>query len=348
MFISVVMANYNGQKYLANSIMSVLNQQYDNFEFIIVDDGSTDNSVKIIKKYLEKSKKTIIPIFSHTNRGQGVSFNKGIEIAQGDLIALIDSDDLWFPQKLSNVSKFFSLKYEDVALFQHNLLIMDDNKITEKRFRDILYSGDLLEYTKKNNCVIPGPFIPTTGLTIPIKILKRILPIPSEFRTCADGYLTRTSICFGDVFSVNECWGAYRLHSENYTLKNPEFDEKKYIHGILIPAIDKFYRENKINFQASDNIIHKNALLKIGNFNNNICSPTTKSKINKFINFKDYIVPSGFTLLLKFIIPPILYNKKKNSFIFSLLPPFVPILISLLFPPKIINVVNEMIRKIKS
>lgn len=348
MLISVVMANYNGQKYLADSIKSVLNQQYDNFEFIIVDDGSTDSSVKIINKFVKKDKKKIIPIFSHTNRGQGVSFNKGIEISRGDLVALIDSDDLWFPQKLSNVSKFFSLKYENVALFQHNLFIMEGNKITKRRFREILYSGDLLEYTKKGNCAIPGPFIPTTGLTIPKTIFKKVLPIPKEFRTCADGYLTRTSICFGDIVSVNECWGAYRLHSENNTLNNPEFNEKKYIHGLLIPAIDKFYRENMINYQASDNIIHKNSPFKISNRECTVNKFTAKSKLFKKIeNYADYIIPSGFPLLVDLVIPPIFYEKRRDyknvvNFI-SLLPPVIPKIIALLLPYRIKQIIRNLL-----
>jgi len=93
--VSVVMPVYNSEKYLRRAIESVLCQSYKNYEFIIVDDGSTDGSIDIINEYRDK-----IVYFFQKNAGASAARNKGIEISKGELIAFLDSDDLWYPDKL--------------------------------------------------------------------------------------------------------------------------------------------------------------------------------------------------------------------------------------------------------
>jgi len=88
--ISVVLSVYNGEKYLAEAIDSILNQTYDNFEFIIIDDGSADKSLEIINSYDDKR----IVIISRENRGLIASLNEGIEKAKGVYIARMDADDI--------------------------------------------------------------------------------------------------------------------------------------------------------------------------------------------------------------------------------------------------------------
>ncbi len=95
--ISVVMPIYNCEDYLDDSITSVLNQKYDNWELIIINDGSTDNSEKIIKKYLEKDKRIIL--INQKNSGPSVARNEGIKVASGEYIVFLDGDD-WLDQNL--------------------------------------------------------------------------------------------------------------------------------------------------------------------------------------------------------------------------------------------------------
>lgn len=97
--ISVIMPNYNGEKYLVEAIESILNQTYRDFEFIIIDDGSTDNSVKIIKKYAQKDKRIKL-LTNKKNLGLIKSLNKGLKIAKGKYIARMDSDDISLPKRL--------------------------------------------------------------------------------------------------------------------------------------------------------------------------------------------------------------------------------------------------------
>ncbi len=102
--ISVVMSNYNTPiKYLKESIDSVLDQTYSNFEFIIIDDGSTDDSLDFIKSYDDPRIKLII---NDKNIGLANSLNKGFEMASGEFIARMDTDDICYPERFEKQIKY--------------------------------------------------------------------------------------------------------------------------------------------------------------------------------------------------------------------------------------------------
>ena len=94
--VSVVIPLYNTELYIARTLQSVLNQTYPDFEVIIVDDGSTDRGIEICQSFSDSR----IKIVQQANRGLAGARNTGIRHAQGDYIALLDSDDLWSPHKL--------------------------------------------------------------------------------------------------------------------------------------------------------------------------------------------------------------------------------------------------------
>lgn len=95
--ISVVMPVYNGEKFLKQSIESILNQTYNDFEFIIINDGSTDNSLEIIKRYVAIDERIIL--ISQENKGIVEALNKGIDISSGKYIARMDCDDISLPNR---------------------------------------------------------------------------------------------------------------------------------------------------------------------------------------------------------------------------------------------------------
>ena len=98
--VSIITPVYNAEKYLRNTIESVINQNYSNWELIIVDDCSKDSSRLIIEQYME-SEKRIRLIALDENRGVTFARNTAIKAANGKYIAFLDSDDLWHPNKLS-------------------------------------------------------------------------------------------------------------------------------------------------------------------------------------------------------------------------------------------------------
>ncbi|HBC5517211.1 TPA: glycosyltransferase family 2 protein, partial [Proteus mirabilis] len=101
--VSIIMPCFNSEKYISEAIESVLKQTYSNFELIIIDDNSTDSTLKIINSFRD-NRITIISF--DENQGAGVARNKGIEVANGRFIAFLDSDDLWSKNKLEAQIKF--------------------------------------------------------------------------------------------------------------------------------------------------------------------------------------------------------------------------------------------------
>ncbi len=120
--ISVLMPVYNGEQFLDKSINSILNQTFNNFEYIIINDGSTDDSLKIIESY-EDSRIKIIN-FSK-NMGIAAALNNGLNIAKGDYIARQDQDDISHPERFMLQVEY--LKNNDVDLVDANFIFIDEN-----------------------------------------------------------------------------------------------------------------------------------------------------------------------------------------------------------------------------
>ena len=116
--ISIVMATYNGEKYLREQVESLLAQSYPTLEFIFVDDASSDSSAKILQEYA-LSDSRIRLVTNPENQGLLATFEKGIRAAKGEMIALSDQDDVWMPEKirlLAGAIGSHSMIYADSAL----------------------------------------------------------------------------------------------------------------------------------------------------------------------------------------------------------------------------------------
>jgi len=145
--VSVIIPTYNRAHLIGRSIQSVLNQTYQDFELIIVDDGSTDNTEEVIKKFQEHDKRTKY-IKHNKNKGGSAARNTGIKNAKGKYIAFLDSDDEWLIGKLKRQMKFIKNSSSEVGVFYtgfiyKNVLNRDTWKkyIPSKRgwiFEDIL------------------------------------------------------------------------------------------------------------------------------------------------------------------------------------------------------------------
>lgn len=110
--ISVILPVYNGEKYLAEALQSVYEQDYDPMEIIVIDDGSTDNTAKILAGYTDR-----IHYAYQENRGPAAARNYGLQLARGKFIAFIDADDLWPTGKLNFQMDVF-LHYQEAEIVQ--------------------------------------------------------------------------------------------------------------------------------------------------------------------------------------------------------------------------------------
>lgn len=125
--VSVIIPAYNHEKYIKDAINSVLNQTYKNIEVIVEDDCSTDNTAKEIKKIKDKRLKAI---FSKKNKGPVRTMNHLMSLCKGDYIAILGSDDIWYPEKLEKQLKYFKNKNIG-AVFTMMDYIDDNGKVIE-------------------------------------------------------------------------------------------------------------------------------------------------------------------------------------------------------------------------
>lgn len=123
--VSVIIASYNHENYIEECIQSVLNQTFNDFEIIIIDDNSTDKTVDVIKKF-EDSR--IILIEEKKNNGQFFNTNKALRQANGDYIAILNSDDVWEADKLELQCKVLNEKANVGAVFTYAKTIDDNSK----------------------------------------------------------------------------------------------------------------------------------------------------------------------------------------------------------------------------
>ena len=114
--ISIITPSFNQGAFLEETIKSVINQNYPNLEYIIIDGGSSDNSVEIIKKY----KKYLSYWISEKDEGQSDAINKGFEKATGDILAWINSDDQYYPDVFNQIAHAFATNKVDLMYGYHN------------------------------------------------------------------------------------------------------------------------------------------------------------------------------------------------------------------------------------
>lgn len=149
--ISVVMAVYNCGKYLEESIQSILNQTFRDFEFILIDDCSKDNSLEILKKY-QIIDKRIILIINNTNLGPAVSRNKGIEIAKGKYIAILDADDIAIHNRLEIQYNILE-KNKNIFVMGSGWFVIDESSKIIGKYQNITDSKHIRDKLPKEDCI---------------------------------------------------------------------------------------------------------------------------------------------------------------------------------------------------
>jgi len=125
--LSIITPSYNQGAFIEETILSVLHQDYSNIEYIVIDGGSTDNTIEVIKKYGEK-----IKWMSEPDRGQADAINKGLRMAKGEILAWINSDDTYNPGSLNTVVGLFSENPERVMVYGDAHFIDRDGNVKGK------------------------------------------------------------------------------------------------------------------------------------------------------------------------------------------------------------------------
>lgn len=209
--VSVLIANYNYANYIGRAIQSTLEQTYSNLEIVICDDGSTDSSRDVIESFI--SKDTRIKLICQQNEGQSSAFNTAYAAAKGEIICFLDSDDLFYAEKIEKVVEAFSSNPKAGFCIHKVLPINAKGRKIGYPIPKILDNGwiafESLQRGAKSN------FPPTSGMSFRREVLGKIFPLPQHFRIAADGALREIAQFITEIEAIPQPLACFRLHGNN-------------------------------------------------------------------------------------------------------------------------------------
>ena len=207
-YFSIVMPNYNHGHLIGESVQSVINQNFDNWELIIIDNNSTDNSKQIIKSFKDSR------INFYTIKNQGIiakSRNLGIKKARGEWIAFLDSDDLWYENKLSTLINFINQDFDIICSNEYQ------NKIYERKKKPNFYNLKTKQFYRE--LLIYGNKLSTSSTIVRSSFLKKKKLLFNESKdliTVEDYDLWLNIALKNGVFGFcKDFLGEYRIHGGN-------------------------------------------------------------------------------------------------------------------------------------
>ncbi|MFK2819110.1 glycosyltransferase family 2 protein [Flavobacteriaceae sp. LMIT009] len=246
--VSIVTPAYNSAKFIEDAIESVINQTYQEWEMIIVNDGSLDKTQSIVTKYLENDNR--IKLLNHIkSQGAGVARNKAIAEAKGDYIAFLDADDKWKPEKLEKQLRLLKETCAVVCFSSYELMNEKGQSLNT-----IVEALDRVSYKKQLKCNYIGNL---TGIYDVRKLGKVYMP---EIPKRQDWVLWLKAIeKGGDAIGIKESLASYRVrkdsissnkwklikHNFNVYRKVLKFGWVKSIRFILIFLYEYFFVKSK-------------------------------------------------------------------------------------------------------
>jgi teichuronic acid biosynthesis glycosyltransferase TuaG len=222
---SVIIPTYNSEKYLIETIESVLNQTYPNIEIIVIDDGSTDSTSEILRPYFKDIQYYIIP---HSGL-PAVPRNYGIAISKGKYIAFLDSDDIWLPDKILKQYDIF-LNHNSVGLVSTNALRFYDNEdgdeectALETLFLSKKYSTGIYQFSD----LLCNNFIITSSVVISRDCVEKCGYFSEDtvFRAVEDFHLWLRIALLADIYYLDKPFMRYcdrinSIRSEQSVISN--------------------------------------------------------------------------------------------------------------------------------
>jgi len=218
--VTVLIDTYNHERFIEEAIVSVLEQDFPaaNTEILVVDDGSTDRTPEIIRKFAPR-----VRLIHKSNGGQASAFNAGIPEAQGDIIAFLDGDDWWAQGKLTAVLEAFE-ENPDVGAVGHGYYAVDEagtvyqTVMPERKFRLCLRSCKDAELFCQLRC-----FLGTSKVAYRRKLLEQVLPVPEVLRFEADEYIWTLVVASADALVLDLPLFFYRFHAaNNFMQRSPD------------------------------------------------------------------------------------------------------------------------------
>ena len=274
-FVSIALCTYNGARFLHEQLDSILNQDYSNFELIIVDDKSTDNTREIISSYLPDSR---IRFYENdTNLGYAANFGKALSLCKGDLIALSDQDDIWLPQKI----RLMVERMDGISGLYHNSAFMTPTgELTGTKLTDKVHfvSG------KSPESLLLYNYVGGHTMMLTPDVLKHALPIPKGIYH--DWWLAFVCMNLNGLGYIEKPLVHYRIHNTNQTVLA---EQNRKISKMDTEAVKRFKKLRKVAVS-----IHLLKVFSEAPFITN----TLRSKINRLIFLEKRRIKQCFSLSL--------------------------------------------------
>ena len=207
--VSIVMASYNGEKYILKQLYSLMKLTYSNYEIIISDDGSTDRTVDIIRSYQKYLPLKLV--FNKEKHGLNENFANAIRHASGEYIALCDQDDMWLPRKLENLLE----RIDDFDIVFGNVKVIDENDALHPvSIMHDAYEGDKTKFYHFSDYIGENVMLGCTSL-IRRDFLQKCMPIPEgilyhDWWFVLKAIVEGKGICYIDIPVIK-----YRQHGKN-------------------------------------------------------------------------------------------------------------------------------------
>jgi glycosyltransferase involved in cell wall biosynthesis len=207
--VSVLMSVYNGEKYLFQAIQSILCQSYRNFEFIIINDGSTDGSEKIIQSFKDPR---IVFVQNEKNKGLIYSLNLGLQLSKGDLIARMDADDISLPERLTEQVNFMNHSPQTIVLGSNQTEVMGEKVVSKGKGT---YSSDYLKSVLLFNTCFSHPSVMIRNV-----FTSSNIRYDASFLHAEDFRLWTELAKLGQLDLLNKNLLRYRIHAAQISNKH--------------------------------------------------------------------------------------------------------------------------------
>ncbi|MCL2436418.1 MAG: glycosyltransferase family 2 protein [Clostridiales bacterium] len=298
--ISILLASYNGEKYIAEQIDSLLGQTVQDFKLYICDDQSTDSTFSIALQFAEKYPAKIFAMQNKQNSGSAKhNFMKMMIAHKDDYVMLCDQDDIWMPDKIEKSLKKMKEMEKTYELFTP-ILVHSDLKVVDENLRVISSSHRKrvnadVEKTSLNNVIAMNTV--TGCAAIYNRALSNLILVEPDFMVMHDWWLAITAAALGKIGTIDEPTVLYRQHDNNDigSKKTLSFDHTYY----FLRHIDTMASNVNDSYKQAGSFLHSNYerlteeqrdLLKA------FASMSTLSKINRLRTMLKYkTFKQGFT-----------------------------------------------------
>lgn len=210
--VTVLMAVFNGRRYLREAVESILNQTFRDFEFLIIDDGSTDDSPQILNEYARADSR--IRIVSQTNRGLTKTLNQGIVLARGQFIARMDADDIALPDRLQKQVDYL-LAHPHCVMIGSRVMLVDPDGSPIREICDEQTHEEIDSALISHGWPLVHP-----AVTMRTQAVRDIGGYAEKYRTNQDHDLFLRLAEHGRVVNLPDLLLHYRQHPESISMGN--------------------------------------------------------------------------------------------------------------------------------